>query len=125
MRLPNLEITKTEDGLVRLTQEDGQGNRDIVDLHPLQIRLIAEKLGLLPAPNNDEQVAQKQLALIASRIKTTLIHVDGLGEWWTSLPNDTGGAMEGLARISSIEDLLKICGTDAGLVFEEATNSTK
>lgn len=47
MKLPSLEITKTEDGLVRLTQEDGQGVNDIVDLHPLQVRLIAEKLGLL------------------------------------------------------------------------------
>lgn len=124
MKLPNLEITKTEDGLIRLTQE-GQGESDIVDIHPLQVRIIAEKLGLLPTPNNDEQVAQKQLALIASRIKTTLNHVGELGGWWNALPDDTDGAMEGIARLEAIEDLLKICGTDAGLVFEGDSNSTK
>tara|TARA_R110002073_G_scaffold181407_2_gene339722 strand:+ start:169 stop:639 length:471 start_codon:yes stop_codon:yes gene_type:complete len=37
-------------GLWRLQQSDGMGEHSIIDLHPVQIRLLAEHAGLLVAP---------------------------------------------------------------------------
>lgn len=39
------------DGLWRLQQSDGAGENSVVDLHPIQIRLLAEHAGLLAAPS--------------------------------------------------------------------------
>ena len=39
------------DGLWRLQQSDGMDDYSIIDLHPVQIRLLAEHAGLLAAPS--------------------------------------------------------------------------
>lgn len=39
------------DGLWRLQQSDGMDEHSIIDLHPVQIRLLAEHAGLLAAPS--------------------------------------------------------------------------
>ncbi len=47
-RIPDLEFAILGDGIFRLEQSAGAGETAIVDLHPAQMRLLAERAGLLP-----------------------------------------------------------------------------
>lgn len=48
-RMYDLEFEQLDDGTIRLEQKDYSGDSCIVDLHPCQLRYIAESAGLLPA----------------------------------------------------------------------------
>jgi len=50
-RMNNLIILPLEDGGFELLQHSGMEEADIIDLHPTQIRLLAERAGLLSAPD--------------------------------------------------------------------------
>lgn len=47
----DLTILSLENGGLELWQQDGQDEPDVIDLHPAQIRLLAERAGLLAAPD--------------------------------------------------------------------------
>ncbi|WP_309683030.1 hypothetical protein [Polaromonas sp.] len=73
--IPDLKIEMMDDGqgdgLIMLTQ-DGSGNVDRVAVHPLHLRYMAEKMGLMES--NDPQAAktiatlQRRMALLRDRI---------------------------------------------------------
>ncbi len=45
----------SHNGLWRLQQADGMNEYSLIDLHPIQIRLLAEQAGLLAAPFDGEK----------------------------------------------------------------------
>ena len=45
--MPALEIEILDDGTIRLEQSEGYGETDPIHLHPIQLRFVAEKAGLL------------------------------------------------------------------------------
>lgn len=49
-RMTDLIILPLANGGLELLQQDGTDEADIIDLHPAQIRLLAERAGLLAAP---------------------------------------------------------------------------
>jgi hypothetical protein len=111
--LPQLDVELLEGGNIRLEQNYGQGESGVIDLHPFQIRLIAESVGLLPAVNDDEQALKKRLGLIGKRLTLASMRLSAAYKWWDSLPDDTPSGMEGLSHLQALSDLLKICAEDS------------
>jgi len=55
MKQYNIEYCKLDSGAIRLKQEDAYGSHDVIDLHPTQLRAIAEHFCLVaPQPPADE-----------------------------------------------------------------------
>ncbi len=80
--IPDLKIELMEDGigdgLILLTQ-DGNGNGDYrVAIHPMHLRLMAEKFGLIET--RDPQ-AQKTIAMLMRRLHLLRKRVDHLAHW--------------------------------------------
>ena len=79
--IPELKIERlsdgTGDGLILLTQ-DNCGNRDSVAIHPMHLRLMAEKMGLLES--TDAQ-AQKTIATLTRRLHLLRERVAHLSDW--------------------------------------------
>lgn len=51
-RIPDLTIEHGDDGSFLLEQDGGSGNVDRIELHPTQVRYLAELAGLLPKSGN-------------------------------------------------------------------------
>lgn len=85
IHIPNLTIDRDGDGpdvQVMLTQDFG-GNEHMVSLHPSQVKVLAERMGIL-APDADAQrtIARlsRQLRLLADRIDRMDTMLLGIGE---------------------------------------------
>lgn len=49
MRMFDMDMEQQDDGTIRLTQQCGIDDPSVIDLHPAQVRLIAEQCGIFPA----------------------------------------------------------------------------
>lgn len=49
MKMFDLQIEQIEDGTIRLKQMDFAGEGSVIDLHPAQLRMVAEQYGIFPA----------------------------------------------------------------------------
>ena len=49
MKMFDLKTEQLEDGTIRLSQMDYAGEDYVIDLHPAQMRLVAEQCGIYPA----------------------------------------------------------------------------
>jgi hypothetical protein len=117
---PQLDVELLEGGNIRLEQDYGSGESGIIDLHPCQIRLIAESVGLLPVVDDGEQALKKRLQLIGKRLALVSSRIDAAYEWWEVLPDDTPSGMEGVSHLLALRDLVNICVEDVG--GEQATH---
>ena len=75
--IPHLSIEVLPGGLIRLENES-MGDSYAVDLHPLHLRHIAEKMGLVES--SDPQ-AQKTIATLQRRLLLLRDRIDHLGEY--------------------------------------------
>lgn len=65
------------DGLILLESDNG-GNVDRVAIHPIHLRYMAEKCGLIAT--SDPQ-AQRTIAMLTRRLHLLRDRIDHLGEW--------------------------------------------
>jgi hypothetical protein len=74
--IPHLNIESLENGNLRLENES-VGDSYVVDLHPIHIRLLAEKLGLIasPAEPSAEQPTFAEQARDVDRLKRNMLRV--------------------------------------------------
>lgn len=70
-KMYGLAIELIEGGGLRLTQQDGINDPDTIDLHPVQIRLIAERAGLLRHEPDAARVPdlERRIAVLADRLQ--------------------------------------------------------
>lgn len=84
--IPQLSIELMEDGigdgLVLLQQDDGNGTVDMVSLHPIHLRLMAEKMGLVKT--SDPQTL-KTIATLTRRLHTLRERCGHLAYWLNQL----------------------------------------
>lgn len=72
--IPHLNIEVLSNGLIRLENES-MGDSYVVDVHPLQIRHIAEKAGLVKACDRDAQHTIAALLSDSDRYKRALLAI--------------------------------------------------
>jgi hypothetical protein len=78
---PELAIEFMEDGQgdgLILLESDNGGNIDRVAIHPIHLRYMAEKCGLITT--SDPQ-AQRTIAMLTHRLHLLRDRIDHLGEW--------------------------------------------
>ena len=79
--IPDLKIEHITDGmgdgLILLTQ-DNCGNVDSVAIHPMHLRYMAEKLGLI---ETGDLTAQKTIATLTRQMLALRERIDHLAEW--------------------------------------------
>jgi hypothetical protein len=79
--IPDLKIELVNDGIgdgLILLEQDSCGNVDRVAIHPLHLRYMAEKLGLVET--SDPQ-AQKTIAMLTRRLHVLRKRIDHLANW--------------------------------------------
>ena len=80
-QIPDLNIERILDGkgegLILLEQDSG-GNLDRVAIHPIHLRYMAEKFGLIET--NDPK-AQKTIASLSRRLNVLQDRIDHLADW--------------------------------------------
>lgn len=68
-QIPDLKIERMEDGigagLILLEQDDGSGNIGSVAIHPIHLRYMAEKFGLV---ESSDMQAKKMIATLRRRL---------------------------------------------------------
>ena len=79
--IPDLKIEMMNDdhgeGLILLEQDSG-GNLDRVAIHPIHLRYMAEKMGLL---ESSDPTAQKTIATLKRRMMALRDRIESLADW--------------------------------------------
>ena len=79
--IPDLKIEMMNDGqgdgLILLEQDSG-GNIDRVAIHPIQLRYMAEKMGLV---ESSDPTTQKTIATLTRRLHLLRERIDHLANW--------------------------------------------
>ena len=79
--IPDLKIELMDDGqgdgLILLEQDSG-GNIDRVAIHPLHLRYMAEKMGLI---ESSDPTAQKTIATLHRRMVALRDRIESLADW--------------------------------------------
>lgn len=83
--IPNLKIERMDDGLgdglILLEQRDNSGNVSSIAIHPIHLRHMAEKFGLVET--SDPQ-ARKTIGALARRLRLLRDRIDHLGDYLTN-----------------------------------------
>lgn len=86
--IPELRISETTDGLIELEQQNGYDEPDRVTVHPLHLRFIAERMGLVPTA---DPAALATIAKLKRRLRLLRDRCHHLGEF-LALYSDTAHA---------------------------------
>ena len=105
--IPNLKIEHMEDGigdgLILLEQDDNSGNVTSVAIHPIHLRYMAEKFGLVEA---SDPRALKTIATLTRRLRVLRERIDHLGEYLTKFSDHAHADLEyELTYITATADL--------------------
>ncbi|MDG5973724.1 hypothetical protein H010_00585 [Hydrogenophaga taeniospiralis CCUG 15921] len=77
--IPQLTITSLPNGNVRLENVDPVGNEvNVVDIHPIQVRLIAERLGLVPT---SDVTTARRIETLCRRLRVLQHRVGHLADY--------------------------------------------
>lgn len=82
--IPDLKIEHMDDGIgdgLILLEQDGGGNVDRVAIHPVHLRYMAEKFGLVSTSDPD---GAKTIATLQRRLKLLRDRIDHLGNYLTN-----------------------------------------
>jgi hypothetical protein len=82
--IPELKIEQMTDGIgdgLILLEQDNSGNIDRVAIHPVHLRYMAEKFGLIKT--SDPQAA-RTIATLERRLRLLRDRIDHLGDWLTN-----------------------------------------
>jgi hypothetical protein len=78
--IPDLTISTTTDDLIELEQQNGLDDPDRIRIHPLHLRLMAERLGLVPT---GDAAAARTVATMTRRLHLLRGRIAHLAEWLT------------------------------------------
>lgn len=78
--IPHLMIERLENGCIRLENESA-GDSYVVDIHPLHLRFMAEKLGLVREMSASETDALRMVDKLARRLKVLHERVMQMDHW--------------------------------------------
>lgn len=78
--IPHLRIERLENGCIRLENESA-GDSYVVDIHPLHLRYMAEKLGLVREMSASEADALRTVDKLARRLRVLHERVLQLDQW--------------------------------------------
>ena len=81
-----IEVGHDEDLLI-LQQSDSAGGVDRVAIHKVQVRLLAEQMGLLPATTDGEAAARRQVATLTRRMLLLHARIAQLHAWLSEQPD--------------------------------------
>lgn len=73
----DLKIEPRPDGLIKLTQGIGSGDEDVLALHPVQVRLLAEHAGVLPVGDIE---ARRTIARLCRWVRILADRIDRLDD---------------------------------------------
>ena len=79
--MPHLNIEILSTGIVRLENESMNGDCFAVELHPMHLRYIAEKLGLVREMSASEADALRMVDKLARRLKLLAERIDRLDDY--------------------------------------------
>lgn len=79
--IPAVDIELLESGIVRVTDKSCLDQDYSVDLHPMQLRLIAEKLGLVREMSASEADTMRTCAELRRRMLALKVRIDHLGKY--------------------------------------------
>lgn len=113
-RMFDLVISELADGGFHLEQQTGLDEADAIELHPIQIRLLAEMAGLLPAP--DPSLLDRLSARHIARIRALAERIRDVRDIYTDTIIDRcGDGIEICLHLDAIEglalDLVEDCDT--------------
>lgn len=83
--IPSLKIEPCEDGTVMLEQ-DWCGNVDRVSIHPIHLRFMAEKLGMVPAVTAQEMEQAHRASTWERRLRVLCSRIERLDEMLQAVP---------------------------------------
>lgn len=86
-QIPGVEVELLENGNVRVTDKSDLNQDYSVDLHPIHLRLIAEKLGLAREMSASEADALRMVDKLARRLRLLLDRIDQLQKWLAGAPD--------------------------------------
>jgi hypothetical protein len=78
--IPHLNIESLDDGNLRLENES-MGDSYVVDIHPLHLRYMAEKLGLVREVSASEADALRTVTTLKRRLRVLLDRINHLDDW--------------------------------------------
>lgn len=84
--IPHLNIEILESGIVRLENES-MGDSYVVDLHPIHLRYIAEKMGLVREMSASEADALRMAEKLARRLRLLRQRIEQLQKWLADAPD--------------------------------------
>lgn len=97
-RFHDLTFERLKDGTIRLMQQSGLGEPDTIDIHPSQLRHVAEAFGLVPPSYPADELTKrlaeqlctilKELADECHRSHWLELTYAKLDAWCSALPND-------------------------------------
>lgn len=73
-----IELMDDTEGSLILLEQDSGGNTDRVAIHPIHLRYMAEKFGLI---QTSDPLAQKTIAMLTRRLRLLRDRVDFLADW--------------------------------------------
>lgn len=99
--IPELRIEHMEDehGALILLEQDSGGNVDRLALHPIHLRYLAEKCGLVPTSDPD---GARTIATLQRRIRLLSDRIDHLSQWLSSSERERTGIEYGVAYADNL-----------------------
>lgn len=85
--IPQVEIELMANGNVRLTDKTDMNGDHMVDLHPIHLRLIAERLGLVGAMSDTEAQALRTVDKLVRRLRVLHERIEQLDKWLCEQPD--------------------------------------
>jgi len=85
--IPAVEIELMENGNIRVTDKSDFAQDYAVDLHPVHLRLIAERMGLAREVSASEAGALQMVEKLARRLRVLQGRVEQLQKWLAAAPD--------------------------------------
>lgn len=82
MKIPELSIERTNDGLIELEQQNGLDEPDRIQIHPLHLRHMAESLGLVREMSASEADALRMVDKLARRLRVLHGRIEQVQKWF-------------------------------------------
>ncbi|MET3498157.1 hypothetical protein [Variovorax boronicumulans] len=87
MKIPELSIECTNDGLIELEQQNSLDEPDRIQIHPLHLRHMAESLGLVREMSASEADALRMVDKLARRLKVLHERITQMDRWLWEHPD--------------------------------------
>lgn len=118
----DLKISPLENGGLELSQQTGLDEADLIQLHPCQIRYLAEQAGLLPIP--DPKLLDRLSARHVARIHALRCRLDDLNNIYRDeIIDRCGSGIEISLHLEAVADLVYELIEDIGTDSAEQCNA--